>query len=349
MAFETSNLPTLATAEFSAIVDREAHIRNSLRRIHPTPSFLAEEVVDPSVVDLCLALALRDKFPDALPDAVALLYEAFRPSSSSARLSIIRHKRWTPPNPRAGELVTTSSLLSFLSDFRRLLAALDIPELPATKIVLDSLRGDVARLARAQFELAAPTSIREVCTLAIDCARRVDAAHSDGLLPSRSIPSTPSTPINQHSTPRQFRSVPHQVICQVPSKLTPAEYNRCIAEGRCLRCRQLGHMASNCPTFRSTPQVARPAGADTTPKPQPPTTVVRRSDRLENPPKRFDPSPKTSSVSLADTTAQSSGRVQSIMDSCSGAQEFESTTPRLPTSASVMDNSKRSSPASGAH
>ena len=38
-----------------------------------------------------------------------------------------------------------------------------------------------------------------------------------------------------------------------PQKLTPEERNKCFKEGRCLRCRQKGHMASACTTYTTAP------------------------------------------------------------------------------------------------
>ncbi|KAF5331774.1 hypothetical protein D9758_018555 [Tetrapyrgos nigripes] len=44
-------------------------------------------------------------------------------------------------------------------------------------------------------------------------------------------------------------------ITKYPPKLTPQEREKMRKEGRCFRCRGLGHMGNDCPTFPSTPQI----------------------------------------------------------------------------------------------
>ena len=46
-------------------------------------------------------------------------------------------------------------------------------------------------------------------------------------------------------------------------KLTPEERNRCITEGRCLRCRQAGHFAKDCTFFQRSPLRASEASFST--------------------------------------------------------------------------------------
>ena len=38
-----------------------------------------------------------------------------------------------------------------------------------------------------------------------------------------------------------------------PKKLTPEERDKCFKEGRCLRCRKKGHMATSCTTYTNLP------------------------------------------------------------------------------------------------
>ena len=42
-------------------------------------------------------------------------------------------------------------------------------------------------------------------------------------------------------------------INERPKKLTPEERDKCFKEGRCLRCRQKGHMAASCTTYTKLP------------------------------------------------------------------------------------------------
>ncbi|KAF5335012.1 hypothetical protein D9758_016188 [Tetrapyrgos nigripes] len=44
-------------------------------------------------------------------------------------------------------------------------------------------------------------------------------------------------------------------ITKYPPKLTPQEREKMRKEGRCFRCRGLGHMGNDCPTFPNTPQI----------------------------------------------------------------------------------------------
>ena len=55
-------------------------------------------------------------------------------------------------------------------------------------------------------------------------------------------PSTPK-PTNDGAEPMEIGNIQLQ-------KLTPAEREKCMKEGRCLRCREKGHIAKNCPKAR---------------------------------------------------------------------------------------------------
>jgi hypothetical protein len=63
-------------------------------------------------------------------------------------------------------------------------------------------------------------------------------------------------------------------------RITPEERARRMAEGRCLYCGGLGHMARDCPT---KPQVPRPLRAnETTTSPAPPPVTVERITEVES-------------------------------------------------------------------
>jgi len=261
--YDTSQLPALGSADFSNIVSWDAAIHETLRRIHPKPNFPASAVIEPAVIDLCLAIAAVTSFPDGLEEATKLLYKTFRPSSATAQLAIVKRVRWAPPPPRAGEYTTSSSLIAFNSEFGRIITALAIEDASAIKLYIEALHGNVARLVNNQLRLTTVSKLEDIFKLSVSCAARVDAANADRLLPA---PMTTTVP-----KPKDTKATaPTTTTSRFPHKLTPADYNRCVAEGRCLRCRQKGHATASCPVFNSTPQstthtppipaaVARPA------------------------------------------------------------------------------------------
>ena len=81
-------------------------------------------------------------------------------------------------------------------------------------------------------------------------AERVESAHSRSktMLPTSAAPSTLAlspepAEISDEPTPMDIGSV------NIIRKLSPAERERMLKEGRCLRCREKGHYARNCPRF----------------------------------------------------------------------------------------------------
>ena len=67
-------------------------------------------------------------------------------------------------------------------------------------------------------------------------AERVEAAHKRLGTSSKSV----MKPKNEGPTPMEIGNVQLK-------KLTQEERDRCMKEGRCLRCREKGHIAKNCP------------------------------------------------------------------------------------------------------
>ena len=62
-------------------------------------------------------------------------------------------------------------------------------------------------------------------------------------------------------------------------KLTKEEREKCIREGRCLRCRKLGHYSRNCTTFQSNN--TNPYTQNPPRKPQEPRKVAKIEEVLE--------------------------------------------------------------------
>lgn len=123
---------------------------------------------------------------------------------------------------------------SFNDDFQRII--LEIPNI--------SVEEQIDRYTRG----LKPYIWKELCTReyenvndAMRDAERVEAAHKRlGKTPRPSPSPRPSFTQEAVPTPMDIGSV-------TLKKLTPAERNQCVKEGRCFRCRQKGHMASKCP------------------------------------------------------------------------------------------------------
>ena len=80
------------------------------------------------------------------------------------------------------------------------------------------------------------------------------------------------TPITYH-TPTPIRNAPSKDpnamdvdTKEKPQKLTLEEWEKCFREGRCLHCRQKGHMATSCSTFTNPPPLPTHSSACPPPK-----------------------------------------------------------------------------------
>ena len=90
---------------------------------------------------------------------------------------------------------------------------------------------------------------KELCTKeytklsdAMRDAERVESAHKRVANPSKGNKNNPSSGTT-NPVPMELGNVQLQ-------KLTPEERQKCMKEGLCLRCREKGHMAKNCPKGR---------------------------------------------------------------------------------------------------
>ena len=122
---------------------------------------------------------------------------------------------------------------SFNDDFQRIV--LDIPNI--------SVEEQIDRYTRG----LKPYIWKELCTREYTClndamrdAERVESAHRR--LGKNSRPDQAPKVRQAHDAP-----TPMDIGNVQLKKLTTAERDQCRKEGRCFRCRQKGHMASNCP------------------------------------------------------------------------------------------------------
>ncbi len=127
---------------------------------------------------------------------------------------------------------------SFNDDFQRII--LDIPNISVEEQIDRYTRGLKAYIWK---ELCT----KEYSTLndAMRDAERVESAHKR--LGTKSPRQDPTPRTRTTTTPEP---TPMDIGNVQLKKLTPAERDQCRKEGRCFRCRQKGHMASNCPKGR---------------------------------------------------------------------------------------------------
>ena len=124
-------------------------------------------------------------------------------------------------------------VLQFNHDFQRIV--IDIPDISTSEQIDRYTRG------------LKPYIWKEMCTKdyenltdAMRDAERIEAAHRrlKNIAPARKSPM-----INEGRAPMDIGNLELK-------KLTPAEREKCMKEGRCLRCREKGHLAKNCPKGR---------------------------------------------------------------------------------------------------
>ena len=76
-------------------------------------------------------------------------------------------------------------------------------------------------------------------------AHKVESAKRGILHTQEFIPvAAPQPQISSEPVPMELGSLDAK-----PPKMTPSERERCMRKGLCLRCRQPGHIASQCPHF----------------------------------------------------------------------------------------------------
>ncbi len=107
-------------------------------------------------------------------------------------------------------------------------------------------------------------------------AERVESAHSR-IKPSRDTCKPGSSAVRQGPVPMDIGNV--QIHTVKRNKQTPAEREKCMKEGLCLRCREKGHMAKNCPK--------RPEELSTSHTIQPSLSLPRQSTAVPINPSRI--------------------------------------------------------------
>lgn len=124
-------------------------------------------------------------------------------------------------------------VVSFNEDFQKII--LEIPGISTEEQIDRYTRG------------LKPYIWKELCTKdykkladAMRDAERIESAHRRGGTTPRAEPSRRAMELSNKPTPMEIGNIELK-------KLTPEERQRCIKEGLCLRCRQKGHIARDCP------------------------------------------------------------------------------------------------------
>ena len=121
---------------------------------------------------------------------------------------------------------------TFNDDFQRIM--LEIPNISMEEQIDRYTRGSKAYIWR---ELC--TNDYEKLSDAMRDAERIEAAHRRGGMNQKTI-KTGSKTESSKPTPMEIGNIQLQ-------KLSKEERDKCMKEGLCLRCRQKGHIAKNCP------------------------------------------------------------------------------------------------------
>ena len=179
--------------------------------------------------------------------------------------------KYLPPNAlenlqdRLHKMQQKGTVSQYVSEFRRTLSLLgDYDENNAFLLFKNGLKP----LIRMQVNIA---NCRD-----LDAAEQV-AIHTESAMQKEEVRPTPSTP----RPPKPFGSFPKPSPGPSPTggptKLTPQEKEYLRKNNGCYRCRQIGHLSTQCPSYASTSTAPLPATAPSI-KPQP----SRQSLRLNN-------------------------------------------------------------------
>jgi hypothetical protein len=147
-------------------------------------------------------------------------------------------------------LVQTHSVAAYTAAFRIL--ALSIPDLSPAE-TLHRYIFNLKPKTRMEVEIRTPTTLDEATHIAnLYDTITFNTKNSYPSNATHSQANRTSTPYQTSSTatPMDLSAVASLVTRRL-SKLTPAEYDHLKTTGGCFRCRQRGHLAQNCPTYKN--------------------------------------------------------------------------------------------------
>ena len=149
-------------------------------------------------------------------------------------------------------LVQTHSVSEYTAAFRIL--ALSIPDLSPAE-TLHRYIFNLKPKTRMEVEIRNPTTLEEATHIA-NLYDTITFNTKNSYQPSSTYPQANRTPILYQTqtsstiTPMDLSAIATPATKRL-AKLTPAEYDHLKVTGGCFRCRQKGHLAQNCTTYKN--------------------------------------------------------------------------------------------------
>jgi Retrotransposon gag protein/Zinc knuckle len=193
-----------------------------------------------------------------------------RYSTSWEEFSEAIRTKYLPPNAvenlqdRLHKMQQKGTVIQYSSEFRRTLSLIgNYDESNAFLLYKNGLKP----LLRMQVNIAKCTDIDEAEQVAL---------HTEAAMQREETRPPPATPKLTRPTGAFLRPSPGPSTTGGPTKLTPSEKEYLRKNNGCYRCRQLGHLSTQCPTYPSTPTATPSAPPQLKPQPS------RQSLRLNN-------------------------------------------------------------------
>ncbi|KAJ4462537.1 hypothetical protein PAPYR_509 [Paratrimastix pyriformis] len=233
------------------------------------------EMCSPTVI--AFLRATTRTIPANNDELLRALREAVRPQSARESLQLLDAFRLDSRLSTSERLCTR--LATHTENFERYCEILGVADPCKAERFLSSIEGplgteldsmvSLGRLSDSDFSALAAAAFKVAQQLdsAFNILHEHETGRRLGRLSGETARTTSSSPSPSSSSSSTTASSSSLVPVR-PSKLTPEEHDRCLKERLCLRCRQPGHFAAQCPTFSSS----GPRVPDS--KPQPPACSV---------------------------------------------------------------------------
>ncbi len=291
--FSIALLPKLSDASLLSIIEWRLQVAEVMKLYAPVPDFCPLLIIEPAIWQAALAVcgAPSNTIPENVDEAYTALLQAFAPKSDQAKTSLLRSAAWTQPTPIPGKWNVVAGLAAHIKRFHHLLAALKVDKVSAPAQLFNSIKGDLGRLCRGSSELRSITTWDEAVKTVMSHATQIDQLAAEGYVRATS----PSHKLDNSGYETQSRSSyaplartrgsqPSTTPRSIPRSavgLPPEEVDNCFRRGLCLKCRQPGHRAADCPTPATPTSTASHA-----PRSPPPNPRSTRSQNVPHPLRR---------------------------------------------------------------
>ena len=246
------DIPLLESTSFEKAVEWAASVENLLSK-YAVPTKYSILPFVPAFIIKYLQKKSGKAVPKDFPSFKNLLFECLRPAHSALKMRTLRTVKMPhlslPTQP--GQLI--QSLLAYDEAFGHMVEALAADDSNLIPAYAEGLQFPFKKLAEETKKFAPDTTLQQLQAELLSVAGNLEQAYEVSR-PSVQAVQSSFQPRNERFHTRSPKQQGY------PPKLDEKERARCLAENRCLRCRQIGHRAAQCKKFGMS--------SSTFPKPQ---------------------------------------------------------------------------------